>query len=519
LDALLGRLTLEQKVGQLLMVGFAGTEVDDEAKSLLQGPGVGGVCLFKRNILSAEQVKRLNAALRALVGTGIPPFLALDQEGGNVVRVQDGVPVLPSNMALGATGSPDLAYAAGQAQAYGLRRLGFNMNFAPVLDVNLNPRNPVIGIRSFGDSPADVAELGEAFVRGQQDGGLATVAKHFPGHGNTAADSHRALPVMHETPEELRAQLLPFESAIQAGLDGLMTAHVAVPNVSGDDLPATLSPRLLGGILRDELEYQGLVLTDELEMEAIAQRFGVGRAAVRAISAGADMVLVPWRPKRKAEARAALLEAVRTGELTAARVDESVRRILTLKLRRGLFEAAPDLETSPEFDDVPAQIARASVTLLRAERGHFPLRHGARLGVVSSERALVEALRTHFPQTEGLVVPAYPAPAVREALQAQVRAMAARVDTMVVGVTNTHHLELVQAAARPGKRVAVVIQGLPYLAEQVPLAGTVLAVYSYRPSAVRAAADALAGTVGTPGRLPVTLSRMPRGFGLTQDDP
>jgi beta-N-acetylhexosaminidase len=501
------------------MVGFASTEVDDEARSLLGGPGVGGVCLFKRNIRSAEQVKRLNAALRALVGSGVPPFIALDQEGGNVVRVQEGVPILPSNMALGATDSPDLAHAAGLAQAYALRRLGFNMNLAPVLDVNLNPRNPVIGIRSFGDSPSRVAELGEAFVRGQQEGGLATVAKHFPGHGNTAADSHRALPVMTESSAELREELLPFEQAIQAGLDGLMTAHVAVPQVSGDDLPATLSPALLGGLLREELGYQGLVLTDELAMEAIAQRFGVGRAAVRAISAGADMVLVPWRPIRKAEARAALLEAVRTGELTRARVDTSVRRILTLKLRRGLFEVPELPEASAELDDVPGQISRASVTLLRAEAGHFPLRKGSRLGVVSSEHTLAEALRAHFPDTEALFVPAYPSPEVREALQSQVRALAARVDTTVVGVTNSRHLELVQAAATAGKRVAVVVQGLPYLAEQVPLAGTVLAVYSYRPSAARAAANALAGVAGTPGRLPVGLSRTPRGFGLTRDVP
>ena len=195
-ETLLSGLSLESRVGQLMMVGFSGTEVDEDVEELVRGRQVGGVCLFKHNIRDAEQVARLNDGLRRLLVDHIPPFLALDQEGGNVVRVQDQVVVLPSNMALGATRSAELAYAAGRAQAEDLRRLGFNMNLAPVLDVNLNPRNPVIGVRSYGDSVPLVSELGRAFVRGQQDAGLVTVAKHFPGHGATDADSHTALPVM-----------------------------------------------------------------------------------------------------------------------------------------------------------------------------------------------------------------------------------------------------------------------------------------------------------------------------------
>ncbi|MFY0573155.1 glycoside hydrolase family 3 protein [Cystobacter fuscus] len=239
------------------------------------------------------------------------PFLALDQEGGNVVRVKDDVVVLPGNMALGATRSAQLAYAAGHAQAEDLRRLGFNMNTAPVLDVNLNPRNPVIGSRSYGDSIPLVSELGRAFVRGQQDAGLVTVAKHFPGHGATDADSHRALPVMLESREEVLAQMEPFRAVIREGLDGLMTAHVAVPALTGDDAPATVHPRVLRGLLRERLDFQGLVLTDELEMEPIAQRYGVGQAAVLAVNAGADMVLVPWHAEKKREVHAALLSAAR----------------------------------------------------------------------------------------------------------------------------------------------------------------------------------------------------------------
>ncbi|HEX8823440.1 MAG TPA: glycoside hydrolase family 3 protein, partial [Archangium sp.] len=322
-EALMAGLSVEDKVGQLMMVGFAGTGVDESVETLVRGRRVGGVCLFKRNIVSGEQVARLNDGLRRLLADGIPPFLALDQEGGNVVRVRDDVVVLPGNMALGATRSAELAYAAGHAQGEDLKRLGFNMNLAPVLDVNLNPRNPVIGIRSYGDSVSLVSELGRAFVRGQQDAGLVTVAKHFPGHGATDEDSHKALPVMLESREEVLAQMEPFRAVIQDGLDGLMTAHVAVPGLTGNDVPATLSPQVLDGLLRQRLGFGGLVLTDELEMDAIAQRYGVGRAAVLAVLAGADMVLIPWRPEKKTEVYEALFAAALSGDIPRARLDEA----------------------------------------------------------------------------------------------------------------------------------------------------------------------------------------------------
>ncbi|MET0405208.1 MAG: beta-N-acetylhexosaminidase, partial [Cystobacter sp.] len=364
----LSRLSLEEKVGQVMMVGVGGLEVDATVEALVRGRRVGGVCLFKHNISDGEQVARLNRDLRGLLADGIPPFLALDQEGGNVVRVKDGVVVLPGNMALGATRSAELAHAAGRAQGEDLRRLGFNMNLAPVLDVNLNPRNPVIGSRSYGDSVPLVSELGRAFVRGQQEAGLVTVAKHFPGHGATDADSHRALPVMRESREQVLAQMEPFRAVIREGLDGLMTAHVAVPALTGDDVPATVHPHLLRGLLRERLDFQGLVLTDELEMDAIAERYGVGQAAVLAVNAGADMVLVPWRMEKKLEVHAALLSAARGGELSAARLDEAVRHILATKLRRGLFEPPRPVEerlATPralEHEEVAHRIARAAVT-------------------------------------------------------------------------------------------------------------------------------------------------------------
>jgi beta-N-acetylhexosaminidase len=519
-EALLASLSLEDRVGQLLMVGFRGTRLDEDVESRVRGPRVGGVCLFKHNIASARQVARLNDGLRRLLADHIPPFVALDQEGGNVMRVSDQVVRLPGNMALGATRSAELAYAAGRAQGEDLQRLGFNMNLAPVLDVNLNPQNPVIGIRSYGDSVSLVSEMGRAFARGQQEAGLVTVAKHFPGHGSTGTDSHEALPVMHETREEVLAQMEPFRAVLQEGLDGLMTAHVAIPRLTGDEVPATLNPRVLEGLLRRELGFDGLVLTDELEMEAIVQRYGVGRAAVLAVKAGADMVLVPWRHEKQEEVYEALLAAARSGELPAGRLEQAVRRILVAKLRRGLFQPPPLLEerlASPPSagnEEVAHLIARASVTLLRNQQDTLPLSRTARIAVITAEPSLGEALQARAPHVTVLHVPAYPSASRRAALRGLARKAALAADVVVVGLINTRQQELVTMAAATGRPVAVVSMGLPYLAERVEEARAVLAIYSYQPAATDAAASALFGEIGTPGRLPVNLRELHFGHGL-----
>jgi beta-N-acetylhexosaminidase len=517
----LQRMTVQQKVGQLLMVGFSSTTADDSVSDLVRGRQVGGVCLFKRNIVSAEQVAQLNDGLRELLADWIPPFIAVDQEGGNVVRISDGAVVLPGNMALGATRSTSLAYEAGRAQAHTLKLLGFNMNLAPVLDVNVNPRNPVIGIRSFGDQPQLVTDFGVAFVKGQQDEGLVTVAKHFPGHGNTDADSHRSLPVMRETKAELMDQITPFSEVIHRGLDGLMTAHVAIPALTGSaDLPATISPRVVTELLRQQLAFDGLVLTDELEMEAIAARFGVGHAAVMSVAAGADMVLIPWRPEKKVEVYRALLLAAQNGDIPAHRLDEAVRRILTVKARRGLFEPLAPLEERlhelrSHPSDVDLRIARSAVTLIRADEGALPLAtSGKRIAVITAEASLATAVQERVPQAQVLVVPAYPGELKRAALRAKARELALASDVVIAGVINSRQLELVTMAAAARRPVIVVAMGLPYLVERVPEAKAVMAVYSYRSSATEAAVASIFGEQGTPGKLPVSLTRYPFGHGL-----
>ncbi len=516
---LVAAMSLEEKIGQVMMVGFSGLSVDPSVAALLQGRHVGGVCLFKRNIESAEQVATLNDEVRALFAKTIPPFIAVDQEGGNVVRLSDRNVVLPGNMVLGATRDAQLAYEAGRAQGDDLRRLGFNMNLAPVLDVNSNPRNPVIGIRAFGDDVGLVSELGVQFVRGQQAARVVTIAKHFPGHGTVESDSHKALPVVTAPEPVLRHQLEPFVAAMHAGLDGMMTAHIATPTLShGDSTPATLSRHVLGDVLRDELGFDGLVVTDELEMDAIDSRWGVGHAAVMAVNAGADMVLVPWRAEKVNEVYETMLEAAKTGELPISRLDEAVRRVVRTKLARGVEEPLPPrderLAALGTDAEIVTKIASAAVTLLKTDRKTFPLPKNQRIAVITAEQALADQLVTRLPTAKVLVVPAWPTPNQRTEIKRQAKALVDGADVVVVGVVNTHQLELVALAELSSKPVVGVVMGAPYLGAKLEGAAAVLTVYSYRESMAQAAAKALTGELRPAGRLPVGLPKMPFGFGL-----
>jgi beta-N-acetylhexosaminidase len=517
IDALVDRMSLEDKVGQLMMVGFGGTVVDDSVRELLNQKRVGGVCLFGRNIQSAAQISKLNDDLQSAVTQGIPLFIAVDQEGGNVVRVDDGNVVLPGNMALGATRDSALAFAAGKAQGLDLRRLGFNMNLAPVLDVNSNPRNPVIGVRAFGDNVKLVSELGNAFILGQQTANIATVAKHFPGHGSVDSDSHAALPIARGNASALRAQLAPFEAAAKIGLDGMMTAHIATPALSGDELPATLSPTVLGHILRKELKFDGLVLTDELEMDAIDARYGVGTAAVMAINAGADMVLIPWRKEKKTEVWEALLQAARNQSISKVRLDEAVHRIVRLKTRRGVFEPqVPREQRLLELGKervVADDIAKAAVTLLKTDADVFPLGRDKMVVVISAENKFTAELAKLGTLSGTLVVPTFPSDKQREPLKRAAAALAAKSDVAIVSVHNSRHVELVTNAKLAGKKVVAVLFGQPYLATMVHDADVILATYSYRPAAMRAVAGVLYGKATATGVLPVNMSLPKTGAG------
>ncbi|MDL2355977.1 MAG: glycoside hydrolase family 3 N-terminal domain-containing protein [Pseudomonadota bacterium] len=312
--------------GQLIMVRLAGTELDAAGAAFLRANSVRGVCLFRQNMTDAAQLARLNADLRAAMGAAA--LIALDQEGGAVVRAT-WVPPPPSAMALGAADDPALARKVGAAVARAVKALGFNWNFAPVLDLNNNPHNPVIAERSFGADAIRATELAMAWMAGSESEGVACCVKHFPGHGDTSVDSHRDLPTVDKPLAELeQGEFAPFRLA--AGhAPAMMTAHIVYPALDAE-FPATLSRRILTGLLREQWQYRGVIITDAMDMHAIAQRYGAGHAAVMALVAGADMVMALGSAAIQEQTIAAIAAAIDDGTLAMADVEHKLARLAAL---------------------------------------------------------------------------------------------------------------------------------------------------------------------------------------------
>ncbi len=411
-DAQLEQMTLEQKVGQMIMPDFRlwngvnHTQLAPEVGRIIDRFDLGGVILFAENVSETEQTTKLVHDLQKVVeqdpSNDIPLFVTIDQEGGIVTRLGTGTN-LPGNMALGATRSPAYAEAAGGIIGSELHALGINVNFGPVLDVNNNPGNPVIGVRSFSSDPNLVGELGSAMTQGIQQQGVAATAKHFPGHGDTAVDSHYGLPVVDKSLAELKQlELIPFKRAIDEGIDMVMTGHIGMPQIEDEvveskqgtfPLPATLSDDVITGVLRNELGYQGLVVTDALNMQAIADNFTESEAVIKTFKAGVDIALMPTILRSANDVTKLesifddVIEAVESGDLKEADIDRSVERILTLKATRGIWKETIDPVTleeqlveakavvgSPEHKALERQMTEAAVTLVKNDRKTLPFK-------------------------------------------------------------------------------------------------------------------------------------------------
>ena len=527
----LATMTLEQKVGQVFMLGFEGTGLEERNRALIQGLHLGGVMLFDRNVRDPAQVARLVAELQT-VADPVPLFVAADQEGGLVARIRTGATVFPGAMALGATSDPDLARQVARAQARELLAVGVNMNLAPVVDVNTNPANPVIGIRSFGSEVETVGAFGAATVRGHHDAGVSTVAKHFPGHGDTAVDSHLALPVVpHDRDRLERVELPPFQAAIAAGVDAVMTAHVYLSAIEPrPDTPATLSRAVLQGLLREQLGYQGLIVTDALDMAAITDDRSAADAAVAAFQAGADVLLVAGITledrARLGEGPKALLQAVRDGQVSEQRLDASVLRVLEAKARRGIFgepSATPrpglDVVGSAEHRALSLGALRRAVTVIRDDAGQLPIRRDARVLVVQPDHqtrspveegtengSLAVAVRGFAPRAEEVR-------AGRAPTSAQVASIVERARGADLVLLATYdlaqqpaHATLARALADSGRPIVGVTLRGPYDASAVPGIHTWVAAYGDRPLHLQAVAEVLFGAVEPTGTLPVRLA-------------
>ena len=344
----LSAMTTEEKVGQLLIAGFYETEAGEEARSYIQDYHVGGLILYGRNVESAQQLTDLTNGLKALAGDGIPLFLSTDQEGGMVERMPPEIQKLPNAYDVSAPA------AFGAALGTECAAFGLNTDFAPSLDIWSNPNNTVIGRRAFGSDAETVTQRGLACLTAMEESGIIPVVKHFPGHGDTDTDSHVGLPVVDKTREELlEMELLPFQAAIDAGAPAVMVGHILMTQIDPDK-PATLSSEVVTGLLREELGFDEVVFTDDLTMGAITQNYGLGEAAVLAVEAGCDVLLVCHEAGSVDQVYTALLDAVDTGRITEDRLDQSVRRILTLKQDYGLTSDPVDL---PDLDALNARVA------------------------------------------------------------------------------------------------------------------------------------------------------------------
>ena len=548
--ALLRQMSVRQKVGQLFVIEVAGRDAfrpSDAARAVNQRLyGVdtpaqvvakyqpGGVIYYTArntddNIGDPAQVATLSNGLQlaaSALSPGIPLQISVDQEGGSLVA-RFGAPAtqMPGNMALGAGRSAADARRSAKIIGAELAAVGVTQDYAPVSDVNINPSNPVIGIRSIGGDPGLVSALAAAQVKGFHVGGVSAVAKHFPGHGDTGVDSHFGLPEVTHTLAQLHAiDLPPFEADIAAGVDTIMTAHVVLPAID-PGVPATMSHAVLTGLLRGELGFDGLIVTDALDMAGATSTYPPDVAPVKAVLAGADQLLVP---PQMDTAYAAVLDAVRSGVISRQRLDRSVRRILLHKLERGLFDdrfvdaaAAPQVMGAPQHLATAQAITDRTTTLLKNDDGLLPLATGPRDVLVAgwgatTTQTLAAALAARGATTQVLESGTTPSPVAVDAAVAA----AEDADLVVVTTNNAYAVnaatgqpttaaaaqtQLVRALLATGTPVVVSAMRNPYDVASFPAAPTVLDTYGYTADQVEALVRVLFGEVDPTGRLPVSI--------------
>jgi len=536
--SLVKTMTLEEKVGQLFVTYAYGQTADTtnaadvannqrdlgvaNGKELIEKYHLGGVIYFawSNNVANPPQIAGLSNGLQRIAAaqrTSIPLLIATDQEHGVVTRVGPPATQLPGNMALGAGRSETNAYDAAQISGKELRAIGINQNFAPVADVNVNAQNPVIGVRSFGSDPSLVSSLVAASVDGYQDNNVSATAKHFPGHGDTATDSHYGVPIINHSRSEWGSiDAPPFRAAIQRGIDSIMTAHIVVPALDPSGRPATLSKPIITDILRGELGYDGVVVTDALTMQGVRDNFGDDRIPVLALQAGVDQLLMP-APGKLDIAYNSVIDAVRSGELTEKRIDESVTRVLTLKMKRGLFEqenvfvdeTKVDSRVGPAAHQQRAQeITDATVTLVKDDADALPLVKGGQKILVTGASvtpSLAARIAERGPATTAFNTGTAPNDAAIASAVEQAKAS----DQVVVATNkawaSASQQKLVKQLLATGKPVVVVAVRDPYDIAYFTDAPTYLATYSTTAISMESLTRVLFGEVPSLGKLPVSI--------------
>lgn len=538
----LGKMTLEEKVGQMVAWRYLGRFVNQDSDYLKELTGlvtkqkIGGLIIFGGEVYETALLTNY------LQGKSkIPLLIAADFEWGAAMRI-NGTTLFPPFMALGATNAEDLAYQMGRITAVEARAMGIHMTYAPVVDVNINPDNPIINTRSLGENPEDVGRLAVSFIKGCQENGLIATAKHFPGHGDTDVDSHSLLPTIKGDKSRIeKVELYPFGQAIQADVQAIMTAHLYVPALDPTPgLPATFSPVILTELLRNKMGFKGLVVTDAMTMGGITNTFGAQDAALKAVEAGVDMILLPPDPSGAIDA---LVQAVSSGEIQESRINESVRRILKLKARLGLQKnRLVDINQlalkviSKEHLEQAALTFEKSVTLVKNEANILPLSLATiqeKIAVFSlssddddyyAGRPFIRETLKRRPGIFSFYADAFTG---QEYIQ-EAKAKAADADIIVFALFSSlrtakgsvdllpRHIELVKQMAAGPKKIVVLSFGSPYFLKHFPEVDAYVCLYRNTAQAQEVAAKAIFGEIGVSGRLPVSIPGLySAGHGLT----
>jgi beta-N-acetylhexosaminidase len=551
------QMSLEEKIGQLFVTYAYGRTADtvhpknreefgvDTPAQVVQRYHPGGLIHFSwtDSLYEPKQIAELsNGVQKAAVSSGarVPLLISTDQEQGAVTRIGEPATQLPGSMALGSGRNVADGERAAAITGQEMRAMGLNQDFAPSADVNVNPANPVIGVRSFSSDPNLVARFTAAQLRGYQASAppnrtVSAAVKHFPGHGDTNQDSHTSLPVIEHTREQWeQLDAPPFREALATGTDSVMSAHIVVPKLDNSGEPSTLSPKILTGMLRGELGYQGVITTDSLQMEGVRTKHPDAEIPVLALQAGADQLLMP---KNLQAAIDGVLNAVRTGRLTEQRIDQSVQRILEMKFRRGVVDnpfvdvsAVDRVVGTPEHRRAAQEITDRTVNALRNDAGLLPLREKPRKMLVTgwgddTTTALANKIKSRGPEATALPTGSAPKPEqINQAVQA------AKQNDVTVVLTNAAwskdnatQQDLVRALRQAGVKVVAVAVRDPYDAAYVDDVPTWLATYSQKPVSMESLAKVLFGEISPAGKLPVPVpnparpgvDRYPFGHGLS----
>lgn len=536
----LASMSLREKIAQMIISysdGFLINESSSEfnrMSNLIENEKIGGFIFFKGN--SVEEAKLINK-LQGISET--PLLMSADFERGTKMRLNDGS-LFPNNMALGATGNTDLAYQMGLQIAKECRAIGIHQNYAPVLDINNNPDNPIINVRSYGEDPLLVSKLGLSFIQGLQEGGVIATAKHFPGHGDTDIDSHSDLPVLNFSRERLdNLELIPFQNAVDAGVKSVMIAHLSLPSIDDEAfLPASLSEKIIDDLLNRQMGFKGLVVTDALNMAGIVKHFSTEDVAIRCVDAGVDLILMP---QGESTTISTIENAVNNGSISEERIDRSVKKILDaknwLKLHENKYSEPSEvmnIVNSSNAKKISQDIADESITLVKNEGGILPFQN------ISDKTCLIISLNngnenansnffatqfennnkfkeSYFYDLSGnisnqdeILFEAENSDIILVPIYAKVK-----INTGTVGLPNSQ-ITLINSLISTGKKVIVISFGNPYLIQGFPDVDSYICAYADAESSIISSINALNGIIKFKGKLPVSISQeFKLGHGIT----